>query len=77
MIENLYGKQVIELIVDPRDYRRWQRMASALCLNVSEYIRRCTNAHTTILEYDSFNIVPGPQVTENNENDVDIAQQTE
>ena len=36
-------------------------MASALCLNVSEYIRRCTNAHTTILEHDSFNIVPGPQ----------------
>ncbi len=57
------SKQVIELVVDPRDYRRWQRMASALCLNVSEYIRRCTNAHTTILEHDSFNIVPGPQET--------------
>ena len=38
-------------------------MASVLYLNVSEYIRRCTNAHTTILEHDSFNIVPGPQET--------------
>ena len=65
---DLFDKQVMELIVDPRDYRRWQRMASALGLNVSEYIRRCTNAHTTILEHDSFNIVPGPQkmVTEDN-----------
>ena len=61
MIGDIYDKQVMELIVDPRDYRRWQRMASALSLNVSEYIRRCTNAHTTILEHDSFNIVPGPQ----------------
>lgn len=59
-----FNKHVIELAVDPRDYRRWQRMASVLCLNVSEYIRRCTNApHTTILEHDSFNIVPGPQET--------------
>lgn len=68
MNEDLFNKQVIELVVDPRDYRRWQRMASALGLNVSEYIRRCTNAHTTILEHDSFNIVPGPQetVTEDN-----------
>ena len=56
-----FNKHVIELAVDPRDYRRWQRMASVLRLNVSEYIRRCTNAHTTILEHDSFNIVPGPQ----------------
>lgn len=55
-----FNKHVIELAVDPQDYRRWQRMASVLCLNVSEYIRRCTNAHTTILEHDSFNIVPGP-----------------
>ena len=53
--------QVIELLIDPHDYRRWQRMASTLCLSVSEYIRRCTNAHTTILEYDSFDIVHGPQ----------------
>lgn len=74
MIENLYDMQVIELIVDPRDYRRWQRMASALSLNVSEYIRHCTNAHTTILEHDSFNIVPGPQVTETDENITDVAQ---
>lgn len=58
-----FNKHVIELAVDPRDYRRWQRMASVLCLNISEYIRRCTNAHTTILEHDSFNIVPGPQET--------------
>jgi hypothetical protein len=58
-----FNKHVIELAVDPRDYRRWQRMASVLCLNVSEYIRRCTNAHTVILEHDSFNIVPGPQDT--------------
>ena len=57
------SKNIIELTVDPRDYRRWQRMASVLCLNVSEYIRRCTNAHTTILEHDSFNIVPGPHET--------------
>ena len=65
---DLFDKQVMELIVDPRDYRRWQRMASVLGLNVSEYIRRCTNAHTTILEHDSFNIVPGPQeiATEDN-----------
>lgn len=60
-----FDKHIIELVVDPRDYRRWQRMASVLCLNVSEYIRRCTNAHTTILEHDSFNIVPGPNVKEN------------
>lgn len=56
-----FNKHVIELAVDPRDYRRWQRMASVLCLNVSEYIRRCTNAHTTILEHDSFDIVHGSQ----------------
>ena len=72
--EDLAGKQVIELIVDPRDYRRWQRMASVLYLSVSEYIRRCTNAHTTILEHDSFNIVPGPQeIVEDNKN-ADVAQ---
>lgn len=71
--ENLFDKQVIELIVDPRDYRRWQRMASALSLNVSEYIRRCTNAHTTILEHDSFNIVPGPQESVSDE-DASVAQ---
>lgn len=59
--KSLSDRQVIELVVDPRDYRRWQRMASVLYLNVSEYIRRCTNAHTTILEHDSFNIVPGPK----------------
>ena len=58
-----FNKHIIELAVDHRDYRRWQRMASVLCLNVSEYIRRCTNARTTILEHDSFNIVPGPQET--------------
>lgn len=63
MVGDMSDKQVMELIVDPRDYRRWQRMASALSLNVLEYIRRCTNAHTTILEHDSFNIVPGPQET--------------
>lgn len=69
-----FNKHVIELIVDPSDYRRWQRMASVLCLNVSEYIRRCTNAHTTILEHDSFNIVPGPQeVIEDNNDDNDNA----
>lgn len=56
-----FNKHVIELAVDSRDYRRWQRMASVLCLDVSEYVRRCANAHTTILEHDSFNIVPGPQ----------------
>lgn len=56
-----FNKHVIELAVDPRDYRRWQRMASVLCLNVSEYIRHCTNAHTTILEYDSFDIIHGSQ----------------
>ncbi len=72
--EDLIGKQVIELVVDPRDYRRWQRMASALCLNVSEFIRRCTNAHTTILEHDSFNIVPGPQQEVTEENSAGVAQ---
>lgn len=41
-------------------------MASTLCFSISEYIRACTNAHTTILEYDSFGIVPGPH-TEDNE----------
>ena len=71
-----FNKHVIELAVDPRDYRRWQRMASVLCLNVSEYIRRCTNAHTTILEHDSFNIVPGPQQTIA-EDTAGVAQQVE
>lgn len=59
-INNLTDKQVIELVVNSRDLRRWTRMASTLCFNLSEYIRACTNAHTTILEYDSFGIVPGP-----------------
>ena len=67
--KDLLDKQVMELVVDPRDYRRWQRMASALCLNVSEYIRRCTNAHTTILEHDSFNLVPGPEETPKDDDD--------
>ena len=71
MFSDMYDKQVMELIVDPRDYRRWQRMASALGLNVSEYIRRCTNAHTTILEHDSFNIVPGPQEITKDTEDTD------
>lgn len=61
--------QVIELLIDPHDYRRWQRMASTLCLSVSEYIRRCTNAHTTILEYDSFDIVHGSQNSSGEEKD--------
>ena len=33
-------------------------MANLLCLSIPEFIRRCTNAHTTILEYDSFKLVP-------------------
>ena len=74
---DLANKQVMELIVDPRDYRRWQRMASVLGLNVSEYIRRCTSAHTTILEHDNFNLVPGPEeIPEDNDN-AGVAQQVE
>ena len=65
---NLADKQVMELIVDPRDYRRWQRMATVLGLNVSEYIRRCTSAHTTILEHDNFNLVPGPEEVPEDDN---------
>ena len=59
-MNNLSDKQIIELVVNSRDLRRWSRMASTLCFNLSEYIRACTNAHTTILEHDSFGIVPGP-----------------
>lgn len=51
-------------------------MASVLGLNVSEYIRRCTNAHTTILEHDSFNIVPGPQevIKDDDDTKIDVTQ---
>lgn len=40
-------------------------MANILCLSIPEYIRRCTNAHTTILEYDSFQLVPSKKEDEN------------
>lgn len=48
-------------------------MAGVLCLSVPEYIRRCTNAHTTILEYDSFKLVP----KDDNKNNAALAQQVE
>jgi hypothetical protein len=32
-------------------------MADILGLNIYEYIRRCADAHTTILEVDNFKIV--------------------
>ena len=33
-------------------------MANRMCLNIYEYIRRCTDAHTNILDKDSFHLVP-------------------
>lgn len=43
-------------------------MSNILCLSIPEFIRRCTNAHTTILEYDSFKLVPSENENEKNKN---------
>ena len=52
------NKSILEIVVDNKDLERWTRMANLICLSIPEFIRRCTNAHTTILEYDSFKLVP-------------------
>ena len=63
-------KVILEVVVDNKDLQRWTEMAGVLCLSVPEYIRRCTNAHTTILEYDSFKLVP----KDDNKNNAALAQ---
>lgn len=59
------NKSILEIVVDNNDLQRWTDMANILCLSIPEYIRRCTNAHTTILEYDSFQLVPSEKEDEN------------
>lgn len=48
----------IDLWADKNQYEKWKQMADTLCLNIYEYIRRCTDAHTNILTVDSFKLVP-------------------
>ena len=63
------NKSILEIVVDNKDLERWTRMANLLCLSIPEFIRRCTNAHTTILEYDSFKLV-----TNEKDEDAGVAQ---
>ena len=48
----------IDLIISKQQEQRWARMADIMGLTLYEYIRRCADAHTTILETDSFKLVP-------------------
>lgn len=48
---------VLELWVDKKQYEQWTEIANEMCLNIYEYIRRCTDAHTNILKKDSFGLV--------------------
>jgi len=57
-------KVEINLLVDEKEYEHWKEMADILCLNIYEYIRRCTNAHTNILAVDSFKLVPHEKSSE-------------
>ena len=54
------GKKDVELglWVEQDQLEAWTRMANRMCLNIYEYIRRCTNAHTNILEKDFMHLVP-------------------
>lgn len=50
-------QEVIDLWISKKQRKRWERMAEILGLTIYEYIRRCADAHTTILETDSFKLV--------------------
>ena len=48
----------LELWISDEQLAAWNKMANRMCLNIYEYIRRCTDAHTNILKKDSFHLVP-------------------
>lgn len=48
---------VIELHCSQKQLDTWKEIADKMCLNIYEYIRRCVDAHTNILLYDSFKLV--------------------
>lgn len=51
-------KVILNLEVDKEKYRRWENFSNKMCLSIYEYIRRCVDAHTNILDKDSFHLVP-------------------
>lgn len=51
------GSKQIVLTVDEDKYNQWEAIAKILYLNIEEYVRRCTDAHTNILRQDSFDLV--------------------
>lgn len=57
MITQHAKQEDLSLTISNLQRTRWERMANLLGLSIYEYIRRCTDAHTTILETDSFNFV--------------------
>lgn len=48
----------LDLWISNKQLATWNKMANRMCLNIYEYIRRCTDAHTNILDKDSFHLVP-------------------
>ena len=48
---------LIELHCTQEQFDTWKEMADKMCLSLYEYIRRCADAHTNILRYDSFRLV--------------------
>jgi len=57
MITSEEKGEVLELWMTEKQKNRWEKMANVLGLSLYEYVRRCADAHTTILETDSFKIV--------------------
>lgn len=60
MVINLTTEEsMVDLVVSVTRsrYKRWEAMSNILGLSIYEYIRRCTDAHTHILETDSFDFV--------------------
>ena len=53
----------IDLWITPEQKKRWEKIADIMCLSLYEYIRKCTNAHTTILENDQFDLVHEKSLT--------------
>ena len=48
---------IIELHCSQEQLDSWEEIADKMCMNIYEYIRRCVDAHTNILRYDSFRLV--------------------
>jgi len=53
----MYKTKTLNMIVDKDELSSWQQMSDILCMNVYEYVRKCTGAHTTMLNANFFETI--------------------